>query len=89
MTANTFDGEKEHDNEQVLKYWMNKKNNIDFDEKFECERYIQLTNQERYNLQQLKIFRNFEWFVETSQKRTGNSFGELALHENQDIKHLY
>ena len=51
------------------------------DMKFECERYVRLTDQERYNLVLLKIFRNLQWYNEKSKFVTGNCFGNLALKD--------
>lgn len=67
--------QEEYDRDQILKYWINKKDNTEFNDKFECERYVTLTDQERHNLVLLKIFRNFQWYVEKSKFETGQSFG--------------
>lgn len=51
----------------------------EFRHRFDCEKYVRLTQQERRNLIYLKIFRNLQWFIEQNKLTTGDSFGALAL----------
>ena len=45
----------------------------------ECEKYMELTEQERINLSQLKRFNIFEWFVVERDFDRGDAFGERAF----------
>ena len=43
---------------------------------------MSLTNREEANLAKLEEYEKYEWLVEVSQLRVGDSFGELALQED-------
>lgn len=46
---------------------------------FDLPRYVNITEQEKYNLLLLRSFKNIKWYVETRQRKGGQSFSEEAL----------
>lgn len=46
---------------------------------FECQKYMELTDKDKTNLIQLKIFDNFKWHIELRPYNLGHTFGETAL----------
>ena len=52
--------------------------------KFDCEKYLSISAQERQNLSQLKRFMRFQWFIEASKLKKGQVFGDRAF-DQEDI----
>jgi hypothetical protein len=44
---------------------------------------MNLSNIDRHNLDQLDKYNEYQWFVDVAKLRTGASFGELALINNE------
>ena len=49
---------------------------------FNIRKHMSLTKREEANLAKLEEYEKYEWLVEVSQLRVGDSFGELALQED-------
>lgn len=50
--------------------------------KFDCEKFIKLSDKERQNLAQLRGFNKFDWFIEAVKLSQGSCFGELAFEDD-------
>lgn len=46
---------------------------------FDLERFVQVTDQDKYNLLMLRTLKNIKWYVETKTKKAGDGFSEGAL----------
>ena len=53
---------------------------LDFE--FNAEEHLTLTKEEEHNLDMIKKFSNFEWFIDIKTMGEGEAFGELALVKN-------
>ena len=65
------------DKMEVLEYWKiirNKDIKSTSKQKFPCEKWVQITDQERKNLIYLNMFKHFKWFQEYRQKSLWQSF---------------
>lgn len=53
---------------------------LDFE--FNVEEHLTLTKEEEHNLEMIKKFSKFEWFIDIKTMGEGETFGELALVKN-------
>lgn len=55
------------------------------EQRFDCEKYVQLSDNDRKNLLLLKRFKQFKWFLLRAKLGKGKSIGHEAL-EGQDLE---
>lgn len=55
------------------------------DSKFDCERFVKLSEVERKNLIQIKTFRQFDWWIQKQIHKNGACFGQDAF-ESENLE---
>ena len=70
-----------------MKYWQVRKQGAQQTAKFDCEKFVDITQLEREKLLQLKLFRRFKWYVESRVLTNGDYFGERLFKPSQLVCH--
>lgn len=83
--------DKVNEMEQIMKYFSRKLKPescapIESTARFDCERFIKLTNQEKLNLYLLKAFKNFMWKTNGEVLEKGHSFGTKAIIRGDKVE---
>ena len=59
----------------ILEFWRIMETNTDLlNNKFDCERWVDITSQEKTNLIYLDMFKHFKWFYDYQKKGLWQSF---------------
>lgn len=65
MKRKTMLDQAQIDNMEIIEYWnMKEKMKGSFNQRFACEKWVQISEQERQNLIYLDMFKHFKWLVE-------------------------